>query len=61
MTDPNLKWRKACATSACIEVAHTAERTLIRVDSTVLVVTVEEWEQFEQGVKDGRFSRGETA
>ena len=56
-----LRWRKAkqCAGSSCVEVAWADSQVLLRDSKdpgVVLSFTVEEWEAFVGGVKEGEFS-----
>ncbi|MCO8273363.1 DUF397 domain-containing protein [Actinoplanes sp. TRM 88003] len=56
-----LEWRKTkrCTSGNCVEVALTGSHVLVRNSTSpddVLSFTVEEWEAFVGGVKEGEFS-----
>jgi len=56
-----LRWQKAkrCAGGNCVEVARADGAVLVRNSTSpdkVLSLTVEEWEAFVAGVKEGDFS-----
>lgn len=54
-------WQRAtaCADGACVEVAFTGDRVLVRdskqPDGAPMVITPEEWEAFTLGVLNGEF------
>lgn len=53
-------WKKACDTSACVEVLRPKDNmVLVRSteggNSGILVFDDEEWTQFLQGAKEGKF------
>ena len=56
---PDLRWRKACETSACVEVASTSRGTvLVRTTqrrAVAISLTGDEWQAFKDAVKAGRF------
>ena len=56
-----MRWRRACESNACLEVAFGRDHVYLRstADGRALVVTNEEWDQFAAGVRAGRFERRE--
>jgi predicted secreted Zn-dependent protease len=57
--EPHWRRSRRCATGACVEVAQTPDRFLVRdsknLDATPITFTREQWTAFVAGVKAGDF------
>lgn len=59
-----MNWVKACDTSSCVEVAVTYSMSHVRnsaMPGVWVSFTLEEWDNFIRGVKDGKFDPPEEA
>ena len=53
------QWQTGCDSSACVKVLVRDDKDLVLIQSTEYgtsgVFNMEEWQQFKQAVKDGKF------
>ena len=59
MNEPAMQiiWRRACADGACVEVAESGDKVLVRNSQdpdNELTFSRAEWEAFREGVRQGR-------